>query len=130
MDERHAADHPGARDVDFGAVIDAAVGLLPGVFRDQLGSVAITVEDEPTPDQLASVRAAGLYGLYQGVPRTRWGADAAAVPSRITLFAGPLTRAHPDPAGLEDAIVETLFHEIAHHFGIDDARLLELHRDR
>lgn len=127
MDIEHA-DGPG--QVDFGAVIDAAIDLLPAVFRDQLGSVAITVEDDATADQLASVRAAGLFGLYEGVPRTRWGADGSAVPSRITLFAGPLTRAHPLPPDLENAIVETLYHEIAHHFGIDDARLLELHHRR
>jgi predicted Zn-dependent protease with MMP-like domain len=124
------AGHDDPEGVDFGAVIEAALELLPAVFRDQLGSVAITVKDEATPDQLASVGAFGLFGLYEGVPRTRWGADGAAVPSRITLFAGPLTRAHPNPAQLENAIVETLYHEIAHHFGIDDARLLELHRRR
>ena len=124
--------HPtvGPGQVDFGAVMDAAIALLPAAFRDQLGSVAITIEDEPTPAQLASVGAYGLFGLYEGVPRTRWGADGAAVPSRITLFSGPLSAAHPDPAGLEEAIVETLYHEIAHHFGIDDARLMELHRRR
>jgi predicted Zn-dependent protease with MMP-like domain len=120
----------GPDQVDFDATIDAALELLPAVFRDQLGSVAITVEDEPTADQLASVGAYGLFGLYEGVPRTRWGAEGAAVPSRITLFADPLARAHPDPVDLENAIVETLYHEIAHHFGIDDARLLELHRHR
>ena len=114
--------------VDIGAIIEAAIELLPQVFRDQLGSVAITVEDEPTAEQLTSVGAYGLFGLYQGVPRTRWGADSAALPSRITLFSGPLSRANPDPRRLEDAIVETLYHEIAHHFGIDDARLLELRR--
>jgi predicted Zn-dependent protease with MMP-like domain len=119
-------DGPGA--VDFGAVIDAAIELLPAVFLDQLGSVAITVEDEPTQGQLASVGAYGLFGLYEGVPRTRWAVESAPLPSRITLFSGPLTRANPDPVKLERAIVETLFHEIAHHFGIDDARLLELHR--
>jgi predicted Zn-dependent protease with MMP-like domain len=120
----------GSDRVDFDVTIDAALELLPAVFRDQLGSVAITVEDEPTADQLASVGAYGLFGLYEGVPRTRWGAEGAAVPSRITLFADPLARAHPDPTDLENAIVETLYHEIAHHFGIDDARLLELHRHR
>jgi predicted Zn-dependent protease with MMP-like domain len=131
MGEGMLASGDGRADqVDFGTVIDAALALLPAVFRDQLGSVAITVEDEATPDQLASVRAGGVFGLYEGVPRTRWGADGAAHPSRITLFAGPLARAHPDPADLEKAIVETLYHEIAHHFGIDDARLLELHRHR
>jgi predicted Zn-dependent protease with MMP-like domain len=127
MDDATSTE-PGS--VDFGDVIDDAIEQLPAVFRDQLGSVAITVEDEPTPDQLASVRAPGLFGIYEGVPRTRWGAEGAALPSRITLFGGPLSRANPDPVRLEAAIVETLYHEIAHHFGIDDARLLELHHRR
>ena len=120
--------HPPDGEVDFDAVIDSALEELPPVFADQLGSVAIVVEDEPTQAQLASVRASGLFGIYEGVPRTRWGADGAAVPSKITLFRGPLSRANPDPVRLASAIRDTLHHEIAHHFGIDDERLRELRR--
>jgi len=114
--------------VDFDEVIDDTIDLLPLAFAEQLGSVAIVVEDEPTAEQLASVGARGLFGLYQGVPRTRWGADAAPLASKITLFRGPLTRANRDPERLRLAIRETLHHEIAHHFGIDDDRLRELQR--
>jgi predicted Zn-dependent protease with MMP-like domain len=114
--------------VDFDAVIDDAIDDLPLAFAEQLGSVAIVVEDEPTADQLASVDARGLFGLYQGIPRTRWGADGVPLVSKITLFRGPLTRANRDPERLRLAIRETLLHEIAHHFGIDDNRLRELHR--
>jgi predicted Zn-dependent protease with MMP-like domain len=113
-------------EVDFDAVIDSALDELPAAFLEQLGSVAIVVEDEPSADQLSSVGAYGLFGLYQGVPRTRWGADGAPLASKITLFRGPLTRANRDPARLAAAIRDTLHHEIAHHFGIDDARLKEL----
>ena len=115
-------------EVDFDAVIDSALDELPAAFVEQLGSVAIVVEDEPSADQLASVSAHGLFGLYQGVPRTRWGADGAPLASKITLFRGPLTRANRDPARLAAAIRDTLHHEIAHHFGIDDTRLKELRR--
>ncbi|MFL5717666.1 MAG: metallopeptidase family protein [Chloroflexota bacterium] len=110
-------------------VIDDVLQRLPESFREQLGSVAIVVEDEPTGDQLASVGARGLYGLYQGVPRTRWGVDNVPIASKITLFLGPLTRSHRSPAGLRAAIEDTLLHEIAHHLGIDDARLRELAAD-
>lgn len=124
-------DEPGGQDqLDalFDAAIDRALASLPAQFAERLGSVAIVLEDEPTAEQLASVGARGLFGLYQGVPRTRWGVDNAAVPSKITLFRGPLTRAHRDPARLVLAIEDTVIHEIAHHFGIDDDRLRELRR--
>jgi len=114
----------------FDHAIDAAIDRLPPMFAEQLGSVAIVVEDEATPEQLAMVRARGLYGLYQGVPRTRWGVDNVPIPSKITLFRGPLTRANPGPEQLSAAIEDTLFHEIAHHLGIDDARLHELQSER
>jgi predicted Zn-dependent protease with MMP-like domain len=119
-----------AQDVDFDTVIDDTIDTLPAAFLAQLGSVAIVVEDEPTPDQLASVGAGGLFGLYQGVPRTRWGVDNVPIPSKITLFRGPLMRANPGSGRLARAIEDTLLHEIAHHFGIDDDRLRALQTDR
>ncbi len=113
-------------DADLERIVADALDRLPSQFRDRLGSVAIVIEDEPTADQLASVRAHGLYGLYQGVPRTAWGAEQASIPSKITIFRGPLTRAHRTPERLAAAVTDTVYHEIAHHFGISDARLHEL----
>lgn len=116
--------------IDIEGLVVDALEALPAAFRDRLGSVAIVIEDEATPTQLASVRAHGLFGLYQGVPRTAFGADGAAVPSKITIFRGPLVRANPTPERLAAAVSDTVHHEIAHHFGISDARLHELRRDR
>jgi predicted Zn-dependent protease with MMP-like domain len=110
----------------FDDAIDAAIERLPRAFAEQLDSVAIVVEDEPTADQLAVVRATGLFGLYQGVPRTRFGVDNVPIPSKITLFRGPLIRVHGGGDRLVAAIADTLYHEIAHHLGIDDDRLREL----
>jgi predicted Zn-dependent protease with MMP-like domain len=118
------------REEAFGALVERAIEGLPVAVRDQLGSVAIVVEDEPTAEQLASVRAGGLFGLYQGVPRTNWGADAAPVPSKITIFRGPLERASRDEASLAAAVADVVRHEVAHHLGIDDRRLVELARQR
>jgi predicted Zn-dependent protease with MMP-like domain len=112
-----------------GYVIDA-LEALPPEFAERLGSVAIVIEDEASPDQLASVGARGLFGLYQGVPRTVYGADQVQVPSKITLFRGPLTRVHRTPEALAAGVRDTVYHEIAHHFGISDARLHELREDR
>jgi len=125
MQEMSALD---ALDLE-GLVIDA-LEALPPEFAEQLGSVAIVIEEEPSAAQLATVGARGLFGLYQGVPRTAYGAEAAAVPSKITIFRGPLTRAYRTPAALAAGVTDTVHHEIAHHFGISDARLHELERDR
>jgi predicted Zn-dependent protease with MMP-like domain len=115
-------------DPVFDAAIERAIDRLPPPFAERLGSVAIVIDEEPSAEQLASVGARGLFGLYQGVPRTSLGADATPIPSKITIFRGPLRRAHPDPRTLEYAVEETVLHEIAHHFGLSDARLLELRR--
>ena len=107
-----------------------ALDRLPPPFVDQLGSVAIVIEDEASPAQLATVGAAGLYGLYQGVPRTRWSADSAPTPSKITLFRRPLARSSRTRDQLVAKVTETVYHEIAHHFGISDERLHELEAER
>jgi predicted Zn-dependent protease with MMP-like domain len=120
----------GGSESAFGALVEATIHALPAEFRERLDSVAIVVQDEPTPEELASVGAGGLFGLYQGVPRTRWGANGATFPSKITIFRGPLERAHRDPAGLAAAVEDVVRHEVAHHLGIDDRRLGELARER
>ena len=122
------AEEPDVLDVLFDQAIERTIASLPDAYVERLGSVAIVVEDEPTPGQLASVGARGLYGLYQGVPRTRFGVDNAPVPSKITLFRGPLVRSSRSMSSLARAVESTLLHEIAHHFGISDERIHELQR--
>ncbi len=87
------------------------------------GRVAVVVEDEPPPDQ-------NLLGLYQGVPLTRRGRGyAGALPDKITIYRGPLERHYGnDPARLASQVRRTVLHEIAHHFGISDQRLIEIDR--
>ena len=114
-------------DVDpFEEALAAAIAALPEPFRRELDSVAIVVQDEPDAAQLQSVGARGLFGLYQGVPRTAYGADRMPIASKITLFRGPLMRAHRSRDALMQGVRETLEHEVAHHLGISDARLREI----
>jgi predicted Zn-dependent protease with MMP-like domain len=114
----------------FDAALAAAIETLPEPYRSQLATVAIVVQDEPDPDQLASVQSRGLLGLYQGVPRTAYGADHVPVPNKITLFRGPHLRLYRTLDALMDGVRETLDHEVAHHLGISDERLMELRRQR
>ncbi len=127
-DERQdPSDAPGDPGLDaFEALVDAALADLPEAFRSQLDSVAIVIEDEATPEELARAHAAALLGLYTGVPRTAYGAGGSMVPSRITIY----RRAHERQFGtgpmLAAGVARTVRHEIAHHLGISDARLDEL----
>jgi len=117
------------QDTEFDELVRRAIERIPEPFASRLGSVAIVIDDEATPEQLTSVGARGLFGLYQGVPRTRYGADWAQVPSKITIFKRPIENTFRDPQSLARAVEETVFHEVAHHFGISDERLRELQRE-
>src|SRR5947199_10660791 len=110
-------------EVDFEECAQEALDSLPPELRDAMSNVAIVVEDEPPDGQ-------PLLGLYQGVPLTRRGGSyAGALPDKITIYSRPLERIYGgDEAQLEAAVRHVVWHEIAHHFGISDARLHELGR--
>jgi predicted Zn-dependent protease with MMP-like domain len=113
----------------FETLVDEALAAIPMPFAAALDEVAIVIADEPTADQLGDGEVPSddaLYGLYEGVPRTEWGADWVAIPNRITLFRIPLEADFPDPDELADEVWITVVHELAHHLGIDDDRLHEL----
>jgi len=119
----------GTRPPSFEVLVERALAGIPEPFRPALRQVAIVIEDEASDEQLdaGGVRPGGeLYGLYEGVPRTAWGADLAAIPNKISLFRLPLEADFPDPAQLAVEVRRTVVHELAHHLGIDDDRLDEL----
>ena len=109
--------------VDFEQLVSDALDELPEDISRLMSNVAVTVEEEPPPGQ-------PLLGLYQGIPWGRRGPHYAGVlPDKITIYRLPLERiAGRDPERLRRAVRRTVFHEIAHHFGISDERLLELDR--
>ena len=105
------------------------LAAIPMPFAAALDEVAIVIEDEPTSEQLRESELEPdetLYGLYEGVARTEWGADWAALPNRISLFRLPLEADFADPDDLAEEVRITVIHELAHHLGIDDDRLHDL----
>ena len=116
----------------FEVLVGEALDAIPQPFAGALDEVAIVIADEPSAEQ---IRENGigpdetLYGLYEGVPRTEWGADWAPIPNKITLFRLPLEEDFADPEELADEVWATVIHELAHHLGIDDSRLEELGLD-
>lgn len=106
---------------EFEDAVGDALDEVPAELMALLDNVVFLVEDEPPPED------PDLLGVYDGTPLTERGdAWAGALPDRITIFRGPLSRMCEDREELLDEIAVTVVHEIAHHFGIDDARLHQL----
>ena len=126
---RGRAPVPALRHRRFEDLVDEALAAIPMPFAAALDEVAIVIADEPTDEQLRAHDLHPddtLYGLYEGVPRTEYGADWIAEPNRISLFRFPLEADFADPDDLADEVWVTVVHELAHHLGIDDDRLHEL----
>jgi predicted Zn-dependent protease with MMP-like domain len=118
----------------FEWLVARAVDSLPEEFRTRLENIDVVVEDWPTHSQLAEVGLKDgrtLLGLYQGVPLTRRGGHYGLVPpDKITIFQKPIEAKCRDDARITAEIQKVVRHEIAHHFGIGDARLRQLERDK
>jgi predicted Zn-dependent protease with MMP-like domain len=109
--------------LDFEQLVQEALDALPDDLRELMSNVAVVIEDEPPPGKR-------LLGLYQGVPLTRRSSYYGGVlPDKITIFRGPLERLYGlDPERLRREVKRVVLHEVAHHFGISDERLVELDR--
>jgi len=112
---------------EFEQLVADALDNIPAALGQEMENVAVTVADWPTADQLAG-RPGTLLGLYEGIALTRRSPRtyAGAMPDRITIFRGPITGLARDEADLVRIVNKTVIHEVAHHFGISDARLEEL----
>lgn len=117
-------------DKQFDAVISEAFDELPKQYTENMKNVAIVMADDPSEDQRVKLRLRcheTLFGLYEGIPLTKRGAGYNLVlPDKITLFKNPLLHSGHDLASFKKQVKHTLWHEIAHHYGLDHDRIHEL----
>ena len=106
-------------ETEFDALVARALRRIPPRFRKHLQNVAIIVEREPPRP--------GLLGLYQGHPlTTRSVGQSFTMPDKITIYQGPHERMARNPIQLEEMVADTVWHEIAHYFGMDEDQIEEL----
>lgn len=109
-------------DEQFEKIVAWAIDALHKQFEDAK-NVGVVVADEPSPEQRVKLELRGdqtLFGLYEGIPLTnRTGNYSGVLPDKITLFKGPLTSYARNEAELRHEVHLTLWHELAHHFGLD-----------
>jgi predicted Zn-dependent protease with MMP-like domain len=115
-------------DERFQELIDEALGELPKRSLDHLKNVAILFEAEPTEEQRIKSQLQpyqSLYGLYEGVPLAFRQGQQPVLPDRITLFKLPMLASSADDAALKEQIKHTLWHEIAHYYGLNHDQIHE-----
>ena len=110
----------------FARLVRRALMELPPEFGQRMRNVEIVVDDEPEPGRAEEGQE--LLGLYEGVPLTDRAYGEPYVPDRISIYRGPIQRMSSSPRRQAEIVRDTVMHEIAHHFGISDARLTELGR--
>jgi len=117
----------------FEKIVAEGIGSIPERFLRKLNNVAIVVEVEPTPEQKRKLKLRGglLLGLYEGVPQARRGAGYTAVaPDKITIFQKSIEALARDEKDVREIVKNTVWHEIAHHFGMDESRVRQAEAKR
>src|SRR5947209_18622504 len=122
------------RTAEFDQVVGKALRNIPARFRSRMRNVAVIVEDEPPPGRLTRgsiSHGTTLLGLYEGRPQKyRSVSEGFHLPDRITIFQGPHERIARNREDLERLVEQTLWHEIAHHFGMNEREVRAAERLR
>lgn len=117
-------------DKHFEEIISDAMDSLPERFLAHAKNVAVVWADEPTMEQRVKQQLRPnqtLFGLYEGIPLTRRGDNYSMVlPDKITIFKNPIVHYANDLDAVKKQVKHTLWHEIAHHYGLDHDRIHEL----
>jgi len=117
---------------EFEKLVEEGIGLISEEFLVKLENVAIVVEDEPTKEQLKKMKIGNnhfLLGLYEGVPQTKRGPHYGMVlPDKITIFQKPIESVANSNDEIKQLVKNTVWHEIAHHFGNDEDRVRKAER--
>lgn len=120
-------------DEDFDKIISQAMDELPEEYIKKLNNVAVTYADVPTAEQRhqQSLRSdQTLFGLYEGIPLTKRGASYNLVlPDKITIFKKPLVSSSHDMTMLKRQVKHTLWHEIAHHYGLGHDQIKKIEQN-
>lgn len=114
-------------DEEFAQLVEEGVAAIPQKFRKLVDNVGITVAAEPTLKQRERLRLKSgqtLYGLYEGIPQTVRGVGYGGVlPDKITIFKIPIQSSAHTRDEVRELVRKVVWHELAHHFGMDETRV-------
>jgi predicted Zn-dependent protease with MMP-like domain len=110
---------------EFENLVRQGIDSIDERFLQKLKNVEIIVEDSPTPFQIEKLKLRGalLFGLYEGIPQTKREGYGQVLPDKITIFKNPIEQVYFRPEDIKRAVKNTVWHEIAHHFGMDEKQV-------
>ena len=120
-------------DKQFESIVSQAIDGIPPPYIDRLENVAFIIEDTPTPQQSQQLGLRChdlLFGLYEGVPLPLRNGSTKLLPDKITLFKKPLQMVSADLAELTKHVKDTVWHEVAHYYGLGHKRIHELEQPK
>ena len=118
-------------DEEFEKIINECLDELPKEITENLKNVAIVIDDSPSDKQREELKLnhnQSLFGLFEGVPRSSRSDFGVQLPAKITLFKLPLLSAAQDRVEFKERIKRTLWHEIAHYYGLDHEQIDKLQK--
>jgi predicted Zn-dependent protease with MMP-like domain len=118
-------------DEDYEKLVGEAIDAIPKLYKTHLQNVAFIIEDNPSPQQRVQLHLypnETLYGLYEGVPLPQRGGITKLLPDKITLFKKPMLASTNNMDELKELLRHTIWHEVAHYYGLDHNRIHELER--
>lgn len=119
-------------DAEFEDWVNQGIAAIPKLYQESLNNVAIVIADEPTPEQRRKLKLRcdqTLFGLYEGIPLTKRGSGYNLVlPDKITIFKLPMAAASRNAAELQEHVRHTVWHEIAHFYGLNHDQIHKLEK--
>ncbi len=117
-------------DEDFSRIVAEAIDAIPEKYGENIKNLAFVIEDYPTSEQRMKLGLHGqqtLFGLYEGIPLTRRASNYTYVlPDKITIFKKPVEHSSHDREELKRQVQRTVWHEVAHYFGLDHDQIFSL----
>ena len=118
----------------FGEIVAEGIDAIPEKFLRKLSNVAIVIESNPTPEQRKKLKLQHnwtLFGLYEGIPQSaRLGNYTGVLPDKITIFQKPIEDEAESEEEVKEIVKNTVWHEIAHHFGMDESAVRKAEEKR
>lgn len=115
---------------DFDSIVAEAIERIPEPYRKRIDNVAFIITNQPTPEQRQQLKLYPnelLFGLYEGVPLPQRFSQKM-LPDKITIFKGSAEAVSRSIGELSEHVRHTVWHEVAHYFGLDHKRIHELEK--